>query len=69
MKKIFKNLLNVGFVIIFMLMAMLNKRSLSYHWKNVDTSALRDCNNNVTLNHKTPVVFQNLTNYHSHLNM
>ena len=29
----------------------------------------RDCNSNVKLNHKTPVVFHNLNNYDSHLIM
>ena len=29
----------------------------------------RDCNINVKLNHKIPVVFQNLKNYDSHLIM
>ena len=32
-------------------------------------SAQRDCNINVKLNHKIPLVFYNLTNYDSHLIM
>ena len=32
-------------------------------------SALRDCNINLNLNHKIPVVFHNLKNYDSHLIM
>ena len=32
-------------------------------------SARRDCNTNVKLNHKIPVVFHNLKNYDSHLIM
>ena len=32
-------------------------------------SAHRDCNINVKLNHKIPVVFHNLKNYNSHLTM
>ena len=31
------------------------------------SSAYRDCNINVKLNHKIPIVFQNLKNYDSHL--
>ena len=31
------------------------------------SSAYRDCNTNVKLNHKIPIVFQNLKNYDSHL--
>ena len=30
-------------------------------------SAHRDCNNNLRLNHKIPIIFHNLKNYDSHL--
>ena len=33
------------------------------------SSVHKDCNINLTLNHKTPVVFHNLKNYDSHLIM
>ena len=38
---------------------------MSYHWK-YRSSAHRDCNINVKLNHKIPLVFHNLKNYDSH---
>ena len=41
---------------------------MSYHWKN-KSSVHRDCNINVKLNHKIPIVLQNLKHYDSHLIM
>ena len=41
---------------------------MSYHWKN-KSSVHRDCNINVKLNHKIPIVLQNLKHYGSHLIM
>ena len=41
---------------------------MSYHWKN-KSSVHRDCNINVKLNHKIPIVLQNLKYYDSHLIM
>ena len=55
--KILRTLLNIGSVIIIILM---------YHYRG---SAHRDCNINVELNHKIPVVFHNLKKYDSHLIM
>ena len=58
--KIFKILLNVGFVIMFMLILMLIKRKHR-------GPALRNCNIKVKLNHNVPIVFYNLKNYDYHL--
>ena len=41
---------------------------MSYHWKN-KSAVHRDCNINVKLNHKIPIVLQNLKHYGSHLIM
>ena len=41
---------------------------MSYHWKN-KSFVHRDCNINVKLNHKIPIVLQNLKHYDSHLIM
>ena len=41
---------------------------MSYHWKN-KSAVHRDCNINVKLNHKIPIVLQNLKYYDSHLVM
>ena len=41
---------------------------MSYHW-SIWSSAHRDCNINVKLSHKIPVVFHNLKYYNSHLIM
>ena len=41
---------------------------MSYHWKT-KSSVHRDCNINVKLNHKIPIVLQNLKHYDSHLIM
>ena len=55
--KILRTLLNVG--------SVTSKRSLSYYWYR--GSAHRDCNINLKLNHKIPIVFHNLKNYDSDL--
>ena len=58
--KILRIQLNFGSVKVIILMMM-----LKYHWKILRFTH-RDGNINVKLNHKIPVVFDNLKNYDSY---
>ena len=65
--KILRSLLNVGAVIIIVLILMFKVRDHCHITGKHRGSAHRDCNNNLKLNHKIPMVFHNLKNYDSHL--
>ena len=66
--KILRSLLNFGFVTMIILID--NDVEVGYPCHITEKyrgSAHRDCNINLKLNHKIPVVFHNLKNYDSNL--
>lgn len=71
--KILGTLLKVEFAIIFMLLMMLNYGIIVISLEKIkvlrhfDFKAHRDFNCRVKSNHKTPILFHNLKNYHPHL--
>ena len=62
MVKIFKTLINVEFVVMFMLKFII-ARNYCHITGKCWNSAQRDCNINVKLNHEIPIVFHKLKNY------
>ena len=62
MVKIFKTLINVEFVVMFMLRFII-ARNYCHITGKCWNSAQRDCNINVKLNHEIPIVFHKLKNY------
>ena len=65
--KILRTQLNVGFVIKNYIDSDVKVRYFCHITGKYGGSAHRDCNINVTLNHKIPIIFHNLKNYDSHL--
>ena len=67
--KIFKTLLDVEYLIMFMLQGDVKVRGHCHITGKYKGSAQRDCNIKVKLNLKIPIVFHNLKNYDSYLIM
>ena len=54
---------------MIMLIMMLKSEIIVISLENIEALQHRDCNINLKLNHKIPVIFHNLKNYDSHLIM